>query len=371
MHLPETRRLFAKLFVLIVCVCLLCAGGPTLRAQEPEPTPTLVITQPTPFATPDANGGHASTGEPEAEPTAALSMHDGAVTENASVYVISAGDTLLTVALELGLDVDEMGCVIRPDFDPTQPLVIGDQLAPLPAGILCHRTGGADEAGESVRDIATLYGVNSASILGIAWNGLESEYTMLPVNRFVRVPHAGSVTAPTHTDAGEQSDSPFLTWMLTQPTSVTLQEALTQESAQGVIRRPLTTGPVPADWKYGSGVFVWPTYGWLTQGYRSDHRAIDIAATIGTPVTAADRGVVLRAGWNNQGYGNFVIIDHNIDYLTLYAHLNHIFVQEGEIVAQGQILGTVGSTGNSTGPHLHFEIRDFGRLANPLEFLGR
>jgi len=128
---------------------------------------------------------------------------------------------------------------------------------------------------------------------------------------------------------------------------------------------------VPANWPYGSGHFFWPVYGWLTQTYRFDHRAVDIAATLGTPVTAADRGVVLRAGWNNQGYGLFVVIDHNIDYVTLYAHLSEILVKEGDVVAQGQVIGKVGSTGNSTGPHLHFEIRDFGRLTNPLELLGK
>jgi murein DD-endopeptidase MepM/ murein hydrolase activator NlpD len=88
-----------------------------------------------------------------------------------------------------------------------------------------------------------------------------------------------------------------------------------------------------------------------------------------TFVAASDRGVVIRAGWNEQGYGNFVVIDHNIDYITLYAHLTEVLVKEGDIVAQGQIIGTIGSTGNSTGPHLHFEIRDFGRRINPLDLL--
>ena len=116
---------------------------------------------------------------------------------------------------------------------------------------------------------------------------------------------------------------------------------------------------------------MWPVYGWMSQGYRGDHRAIDIAAVGGTFVTAADRGVVIRSGWNDQGYGTFVVIDHNIDYITLYAHMQDIYVKEGDVVAQGQIIGTIGSTGNSTGPHLHFEIRDFGRLANPLDLLIR
>jgi len=362
------RRLPTQL--LLIAAILLLAGGGVASAQEPTPIPTLVITQPTPFVTPSPGSGNLwlPADNLSSDTNSLLTMHDGAVTDGAQGYVIDAGDTLLTVALEMGQDVEEMGCVIRPDFDPALPLVIGDRLEPLPAGVICHRTG----MGETVRDIATLYGVSAASILAEPWNLFADEYAPLPEFRYVRIPHvARQVEVTNDGNATESEDSPFLAWMLTQPTSITPQEALVQGTAQTVIRRAPTTAPVPADWKYGSGVFMWPTYGWLTQGYRSDHRAVDIAAVTGSPVTASDRGVVLRAGWNNQGYGNFVIVDHNIDYLTLYAHLDSIFVKEGEIVAQGQILGTVGSTGNSTGPHLHFEIRDFGRLVNPLEFLGR
>jgi len=129
--------------------------------------------------------------------------------------------------------------------------------------------------------------------------------------------------------------------------------------------------PLPANWPYGSGHFAWPVYGWITQGFQASHSGIDVGAWAGTPVTAADRGVVIRAGWSDSGYGNFVIIDHKIDYITLYAHLGDIFVSEGQVVAQGQLLATVGSTGNSTGPHLHFEIRDFGQRVDPLTVLLR
>lgn len=370
MHLfSRHRRRWLFSFLLLLATFLAIAGSVEVSAQDPTPIPTLVITQPTPFSTPAPGGGNAwfPTEKLSDGAGSTLTMHDGAVTDGAQGYVIAAGDTLLTVALEMGQDVEEMGCALRPDFDPALPLVIGDHLEPLPAGVICHRTGTA----ETVRDIATLYGVSAASILAEGWNQLIDEYALLPELRYVRIPHVAPMLSKTEIAEVEEGDSPFLAWMLTQPTSITPQEALLQGAGQTIIRRAPTTAPVPADWKYGSGVFMWPTYGWLTQGYRSDHRAVDIAATTGSPVTAADRGVVLRAGWNNQGYGNFVIIDHNIDYLTLYAHLDHIFVQEGDVVAQGQILGTVGSTGNSTGPHLHFEIRDFGRLVNPLEFLGR
>ncbi|NJN84512.1 MAG: M23 family metallopeptidase [Caldilineaceae bacterium] len=125
------------------------------------------------------------------------------------------------------------------------------------------------------------------------------------------------------------------------------------------------------DWPYGSGHFAWPVYGWLSQSYHGGHRALDLAAPEGTAVYAADRGVVVRAGWNDQGYGFFVVVDHNIDYLTLYAHLSEIYVRDGQVVGQGDLLGLVGSTGNSTGPHLHFEIRDFGQLTDPLALLLR
>ncbi len=159
----------------------------------------------------------------------------------------------------------------------------------------------------------------------------------------------------------------LLTYMLERP----IVEPPILALARGGPVRAESELLIPEDWPYGTGDFEWPSPGWLTQAYRNDHRAVDIAAPLGTVVTAADRGVVIRSGWNNQGYGMFVIIDHNIDYVTLYSHLDEIFVAEGQVVAKGDPLGTVGSTGNSTGPHLHFEVRDFGSRINPLEVLVR
>ncbi len=97
--------------------------------------------------------------------------------------------------------------------------------------------------------------------------------------------------------------------------------------------------------------------------------ALDIAVPEGTNVHAADRGKVIYAGWNPTGYGFRVVIDHGIDYVTLYAHLSDIYVQPGEIVGKGQIIGLSGANGNITGPHLHFEVRDYGRLIDPRKVL--
>ena len=118
----------------------------------------------------------------------------------------------------------------------------------------------------------------------------------------------------------------------------------------------------------GSGAFVWPTDNHFLSGndYWSGHLAIDIAAGEGAPVYAADAGVVTMAqGGDNYGYGNVIQIDHGNGYATLYAHLSVIGVSPCESVYAGQWIGAAGSTGNSTGAHLHFEVRLNGGFINP------
>ena len=101
--------------------------------------------------------------------------------------------------------------------------------------------------------------------------------------------------------------------------------------------------------------------------YRRMHTGVDIAAPRGTPIRAAAKGMVVYAGWRG-GYGKCVIIDHGSGVATLYAHMSRISVSRGQIVNRGAVIGTVGSTGLATGPHLHFEVRKFGRPVNPLSF---
>jgi len=99
------------------------------------------------------------------------------------------------------------------------------------------------------------------------------------------------------------------------------------------------------------------------------HTGIDIAAPIGTRVKAAKDGRVVFAGWNG-GYGKMIIIRHQFGYSTVYGHLSRISVRRGQYVRAGQVIGRVGSTGMSTGPHLHFEVRKYGRPTNPLRYAG-
>ncbi len=255
-------------------------------------------------------------------------------------YTVRPGDTLLSVSLEIGLDLEQMACLISRSFAWEQPLVVGQKLTVPAAPFLCHKV----QPGESLTAIAASYGVTPQSIAADPWNlngGDEYIY-------YLRIP-----------------------LVIPQPPSVADNSLLRLPGGTGGELSAPVSQPLPANWPYGSGHLAWPVYGWITQGYQPGHSGIDVGAWAGTPVTAADRGVVIRAGWSDIGYGNFVIIDHKIDYITLYAHLSDIFVSEGQVVGQGQLLGTVGSTGNSTGPHLHFEIRDFGQRVDPLTILGQ
>ena len=129
-------------------------------------------------------------------------------------------------------------------------------------------------------------------------------------------------------------------------------------------------GPVPASAVRGSGHFDWPVSGRITQQFWHGHRAIDVGARAGSPIVAADSGYVIKAshGWNS-GYGSLVMVDHGNGFVSLYAHMNTIYVRQGENVAKGEQLGTVGNTGRSTGPHLHFEIRQQDAARNPYYFL--
>ncbi len=120
--------------------------------------------------------------------------------------------------------------------------------------------------------------------------------------------------------------------------------------------------------------FVWPASGIITSGFGWRwgrlHQGIDIAAPVGTPIWAAASGVVQFAGWNNGGYGYMIDILHPSGTVTRYAHMSALYVKAGQRVQQGQVIGAIGSTGYSTGPHLHFEVRPNGGIAvNPMTYL--
>jgi murein DD-endopeptidase MepM/ murein hydrolase activator NlpD len=152
-----------------------------------------------------------------------------------------------------------------------------------------------------------------------------------------------------------------------------LEGDLTEISEKIAEQLAQTSGVLPAGpVRPGGHGLIWPVNGPISSGFGprwgSFHEGIDIPVPTGTPIRAAASGSVRIAG-SNGGYGNYTCVDHGGGLSTCYAHQNSIGVSVGQTVAQAQIIGTVGSTGHSTGPHLHFEVRVNGQAVDPLGYL--
>jgi LysM repeat protein len=250
-------------------------------------------------------------------------------------YEVKPGDTLWSLAIDFGRDLDTMSCATTPTGSDAEKLIPGQTITVPALEDLCYTV----TPGETLAGIAARHGLSVKEVVDVAWNGFRAPpYAVRPRQR-VLLPGA-------RLDVRPRPERRAVSYAA---------DSWAQTAWPG--------------WPFGDGKFIWPVEGPISQGSRVGHRAIDIVVPIGTSVKAVDRGKVVYAGWNPTGYGFRVVIDHGIDYLTLYAHLSDIYVQAGEVVGKGQVIGVSGSNGNITGPHLHFEIRDFGILVNPLTLL--
>ena len=174
------------------------------------------------------------------------------------------------------------------------------------------------------------------------------------------------------TRQGENGEAAVVANIIKQNGQEISREILSQTTLKEPVTQIKKVGTKEPPSGYGTGSFISPVYGTITSrfGYRKSgfHKGIDIANSYGTPIRAADNGIVIAAGWEGL-FGKLVKIDHQNGYVTYYAHNSSFAVKVGEVVEKGEIIAYMGSTGNSTGNHCHFEIYKNGVLKNPDNYI--
>lgn len=244
-------------------------------------------------------------------------------------YTVQDGDTVSSIAQKFDISTDTIRW--ENDLKSKDSIKLGQVLKILPVTGVSHKV----VKGDTVESIAKKYDANSQAIVDYDFNTFENDETFkLSPGQNLIVPD------------GVIEDQPA--WQPVARVQQTTPDA----------------GTVVA-----SGSFVWPTQGIISQGFRWYHQAIDIANRAAPNVLAADSGKVIVSGWSTVGYGNHVVIDHGNGYRTLYAHMQKLYVVSGQTVSRGSAIGQMGSTGRSTGTHLHFEVIRAGVKINPLSVL--
>lgn len=236
-------------------------------------------------------------------------------------YTVKEGDTLAKIADKYDVSIDTIKWANDLKRDS---LSIGQIIKVPPVTGIVHKV----REGETVQSIAKRYKTESQKIVNFPFNDFSDLDTFaLNVGQTLIVPDGVQPQAP----------------------------AIARASAP-----PIAAG--------GTGQLLWPTSGLISQYPVWYHMAFDIANPAAPGVAAADGGVVTTVEYLRYGYGQHILVDHGGGLSTLYAHLSEIYVKPGDKVARGQVIGRMGSTGRSTGMHLHFETRKNGTPVNPAGF---
>ncbi|MEK7168680.1 MAG: M23 family metallopeptidase [Patescibacteria group bacterium] len=241
-------------------------------------------------------------------------------------YTVEEGDTIASIAKKFGVDTD----TIKWENNLTgDKIKLGQTLKILPVVGIAHKVA----KGDTVYSIAKKYDSSAQAVVDFPFNTFSNDETFeLAIGQIVIVPD-GVKPAETIT-------SPRI-------------RQLTPDAGSVV----------------ASGNFVWPTAGTISQNYAWYHPGTDIANRASPNVLAADSGRVTYSGCLTYGYGCHVRIDHGNGFTTLYAHFSQLYVTVGQSVSRGSAIGKMGSTGRSTGTHLHFEVAKNGVKLNPLTVL--
>lgn len=268
-----------------------------------------------------------------------------------TIYTVQAGDSIFGIADQFN---------IRPETvlwanteilnDNPHRIQVGQELAIMPVDGTYHKW----RQGEDLRKVAEYYGVDPQAV--VEWPGNHFDLFNNDIDTLTIEPGTMLIIPGGSRELIDYGP----------PRIPRSNPAVARTYGPGHCGE-LTEGVI------GDGLFIWPTPEHYVGGYDYDpaanHPAIDIAGNTGHPIFAADDGVVVYAGWSNLGYGNLIVLDHGNDWQTLYAHLDQVYVGCGESVYQGATIGTMGVTGSSSGPHLHFVMAYGGTKVNPWNFL--
>jgi murein DD-endopeptidase MepM/ murein hydrolase activator NlpD len=269
-----------------------------------------------------------------------------------TIYTVLEGDTVFGIADKFGL---EPQTILWGNYnlllDDPHSLKPGQELNILPMnGVYWEWLGGIPFG-----QWAKFYGVTAKDIIEYPSNKLDPntigdyENANIKTGTWLIIPN------------GKRE---FISW--SAPLGVTRENPSSARVMGEGACGPVSGGAV------GYGAYIYPTNKHYLSGFdyseKTNHRGIDLAGNEGEAVYASDAGVIVYAGWNNYGYGNMIMIDHGNGFQSLYAHLSALNVGCGQSVGQGEVIGAVGSTGHSSGPHLHFELMA-GAKVNPWSYL--
>jgi len=246
-----------------------------------------------------------------------------------SVYTVQEGDTIASIAAKFDISVNTV--LWANGLSSREVIKVGDHITVLPVTGVMHTV----TSGDTLLALADKYDAKASDI--IEFNNL-GDGSRLSIGQRVIIPDG--YIAPE-----------------TAPAIVSNDTRIARDSDEGP-----TPPPAPVT---GQG-FIWPTVtNHISQAFRWGHTGVDIDNRSRPSVFAATDGTVEFAGWLG-GYGNLLIVNHGDGLSTYYAHLDKFYVSKGQKVAKGAAIGKMGSTGRSTGPHLHFEVRRNGRPVNPM-----
>jgi murein DD-endopeptidase MepM/ murein hydrolase activator NlpD len=268
-------------------------------------------------------------------------------------YVVQPGDTVFGIAEKFGLKPQTiLWANYYTLLDNPHSLRPGQELNILPVDGTYYQW----QEGDGLNGVARFFGVKPEDIINFPANHLDP-------NTIGDYAHPNIKPGTWLVIPGGRRE--FVSW--SAPIGVTRQNPAIARALGPGACGPVNGGAV------GFGTFIWPANKHYLSGYdyspETNHYGIDIAGNQGEAVYASDAGVIVYAGWNDWGYGNMIIIDHGNGFQTLYAHLSALNVVCGQSVGQGDVIGAIGTTGRSSGPHLHFEIISSSAKVNPWNYL--